>query len=275
MEILSLQSGSSGNCTIVRAGDTTIMVDAGISGKKCVDRMAEHGWDDCRLDALLVTHDHSDHVQSLGVQHRRHEMPVWVSPSTWRVIVDRKRPGRIRGLHHFEAANPFTIGELLIEPIATPHDAVDGVCFNIEHLTTGIRFGIWTDLGHVFDDLRTQLPTLDAVMIESNYDEDMLRYGVYPRHLKERIAGRRGHLSNRDAALLVKQYGGPRLQWVCLSHLSDENNSPELAVREHRHHYGDRYAIQCADRHHATSPMAIRPPHRCHLRPVKQMELAL
>jgi phosphoribosyl 1,2-cyclic phosphodiesterase len=135
-----------------------------------------------------------------------------------------------------------------VETLRTPHDAIDGVCFVIEDVDSGQRFGLLTDLGHVFSGLPEVMSTLDAVLIESNYDDDMLRSGPYPQHLKDRISGKRGHISNKDAAELLDACDTHQLQWACLGHLSAQNNSPDVALATHRQRHGNRFPIFCADR---------------------------
>ncbi|MEM9825938.1 MAG: MBL fold metallo-hydrolase [Planctomycetota bacterium] len=229
MDVLSLQSGSSGNCILVRAAGTCVVIDAGISATKAANRMAAVGFDPQEIDALLITHDHSDHVSSLGPIHRRWDLPVHITEKTLRTVRRKRRPGQLEKLEFFRAGQTFTVGDFDIESIPTPHDASDGVCFVLQDRTNGLRVGILTDLGHVFPQLREVLPTLDAVLIESNYDDAMLREGPYPYSIRMRIEGRGGHLSNWDAARLIESSAGPNLQWVCLGHLSDQNNCPEVA----------------------------------------------
>jgi phosphoribosyl 1,2-cyclic phosphodiesterase len=156
------------------------------------------------------------------------------------------------------SGKPFQIGSLRIEPLRTPHDAVEGVCFVIEDIDYGQRFGLLTDLGHVFSGLQEVINSLDAVLIESNYDDEMLRDGPYPQHLKNRIAGKRWHISNQDAAQLLDQCQANQLQWVCLGHLSGQNNSPKVALATHRERHGDRFPIYCADRDGATQLPRIK-----------------
>ena len=150
-------------------------------------------------------------------------------------------------MHYFHAGSVLCFGDLWVETIPTPHDAVDGVGFVVddgEH-----RLGILTDLGHVFDELDEILPTLDAVFIESNHDLEMLAGSDYPESVKRRIRSPHGHISNRDAAELLYRSASPTLKWACLSHLSEESNTTEVAVGTHRSILGDAFPIYCADRH--------------------------
>ena len=148
------------------------------------------------------------------------------------------------------------MGEALVHTLSTPHDAVDGICFVVEH--RGRRLGLLTDLGHPFDGLRDLLPTLDAVYLESNYDPEMLRAGPYPGYLKARIAGDHGHLSNAEAGALLRDHTNRRLRWAALSHLSQTNNTPELALQTVREALGHRrLPLHLAGRHAMSAELEI------------------
>jgi phosphoribosyl 1,2-cyclic phosphodiesterase len=248
MEVITLQSGSAGNCVFVRSGETRLLFDAGISGSKAELRLAEYGHDIRDCDAVVLSHEHCDHISGLGVFHRKFGLPVYASLRTWNATRAKPSTGCIGSPNHFVPGKPFQIGTLRIETVRTPHDAIEGVCFVIEDMETGKRFGLLTDLGHVFSGLSKVIDSLDAVLIESNYDEAMLRNGRYPQHLKNRISGKRGHLSNVDAADLLDACDTRQLQWACLGHLSAENNTPEVALATHRSRHRERFPIFCADR---------------------------
>ena len=259
MEVITLQSGSSGNCVFVQSSGTRILFDAGISGNKAARRLADFGYDIRDCHALVLSHEHSDHICGAGVFHRQFGLPVFANVRTWNAARAKPSVGHLGCPNHFETGQAFEIGSLRIFPIATPHDAIEGVCFVVEDIESGRRFGLLTDLGHVFRGLERVIESLDAVLLESNYDERMLHQGSYPQHLKNRIASKRGHLSNADAAQLLKRCNTTHLQWVCLGHLSAQNNSPEAALETHHAHYGDRFAIYCADRSAATQLPQIAP----------------
>lgn len=260
MEVISLQSGSAGNCVFVRSGDTRLLFDAGMSGSIAESRLAEYGHDirDCK--ALILSHEHSDHISGVGVFHRKFGLPVYANLRTWNATRAKPSIGCIGNPNYFVTGKPFRIGSLRIETLRTPHDAIDGVCFVIEDVESGRRFGLFTDLGHVFNGLQKVIGTLDAVLIESNYNEDMLRFGPYPVHLKNRISGKRGHISNKEAAELVDTCDANQMQWVCLGHLSAKNNSPDVALGTHRERYGDRFQLFCADRDGALQLPMIKEP---------------
>jgi phosphoribosyl 1,2-cyclic phosphodiesterase len=258
MEVISLQSGSSGNCVFVRSGDTCVLLDAGISGSKAESRLAEFGYDIRDCDALILSHEHCDHISGVGVFHRKFGLPVHANLRTWNATRAKPSMGCIGSPNYFHSGKHFQIGSLRIETLRTPHDAIDGVCFVIEDVESGKRFGLLTDLGHVFSGLQKIIGTLDAVLIESNYDEAMLRDGAYPQHLKDRISGKRGHISNQDAAELLDVCDSNQLQWVCLGHLSAHNNSPDVALATHRKRHGHRFPIYCANRDGATQLPRIK-----------------
>lgn len=253
MEVIALQSGSNGNCIYVEAGGRRLLFDAGISGRQAQTRLAAAGRDIAAVDALLISHDHSDHARSLGIFHRKFALPVYVTAKTFRAA-SRYELGAVRELRHFQAGESLQFDGVAVETIPTPHDGVDGVGFVVDDGRH--RLGILTDLGHVFAQLETVLETLDAVLLESNYDPDMLAYGFYPEFLKERIEGPGGHISNFESAHLLKKVQG-RLKWACLAHLSQDNNTPELALKTHRQIVGRRLPIHLATRHAATDVLRI------------------
>jgi phosphoribosyl 1,2-cyclic phosphodiesterase len=158
-------------------------------------------------------------------------------------------------VRHFRSGASVRIGHLTVETIATPHDATDGVVFVVDDGRH--RLGICTDVGHVFGELKNLAGGVDALFLESNFDETMLARGPYPRRLKERIRGPGGHISNREAAELVANHAGDRLQWLCLAHLSHQNNSPGLALAAHREALGDSLPIHIASRSRASGALTL------------------
>lgn len=260
MEIISLQSGSTGNCVFVRSGETRLLFDAGISGCKAESRLAEFGYDIRDCDGVILSHEHCDHISGLGVFHRKFGLPVYANLRTWNATRAKPSTGFIGTPNYFVSGESFRIGSLCIETLRTPHDAIDGVCFVIEESDSGKRFGLLTDLGHVFDRLKKVICGLDAVLIESNYDDAMLRLGPYPQRLKDRITGKQGHISNKEAAELLDSCAPGQLQWACLGHLSAENNSPQIALATHRERHGHRFPIFCADRDGALQLPRIEEP---------------
>ncbi len=256
MKVISLQSGSNGNCYFVQAGDVTLLVDAGISGQLARQRLAHFGHDIRKVDAILISHDHNDHSRSMGTFHRQFGAPLYVTAKTLAASQVAVRPGRLNEVRHFNAGETFHVRDVQIHTIPTPHDSADGVAFVIEHEDR--RLGILSDLGHVFDGLREVLLSLDAVIIESNYDRQMLAQGSYPEHLKRRIRGPGGHLSNDESADLVSRaLLFQRLKWACLCHLSAENNCPQRALDTHRQLVGRSLPLHIASRERASDELLV------------------
>ena len=248
MKVISLQSGSNGNCFYVEAGDVRLLFDAGISGKKAEQRLAEHGRDIRAVEALFISHDHNDHVRSMGIFQRKFGFPVYVTRQTLSACYRSAKVGPLEYVRFFRAGDVIDFPGCQVHTVPTPHDSVDGAAFVIED-SSGHRIGILTDLGHVFDGLREILQSLDAVIIESNYDDGMLEYGPYPEQLKARIRGKGGHLSNLEAAQVIDQIRTQRLKWICLCHLSEENNKPDIARKTHQEVHGDDLPVYVASRY--------------------------
>ena len=255
MVVIPLQSGSNGNSIYVETDGVKLLFDAGISGRQAELRLAAYGRDIRRIDGVLISHDHADHVCCLGVYSRRYGLPVYVTAKTLRAAADRYCLGRLKDVRSFQAGGPITFGHVRVETIRTPHDGVDGVAFVLDDGER--RLGILTDLGHVFDGLARLVGTLDAVVLESNYDPDMLANGPYPEFLKRRIAGGGGHISNVEAAELLHRAAGTRMQWACLAHLSEQNNHPDLALTTHRQLLQERFPIHVAGRYEPAGVFSV------------------
>ena len=254
MRIISLQSGSNGNCVYVEADGVNLLIDAGISGIQVKERLALHGRDVADIDAVLISHDHSDHASKMGVYHRKFRLPVYATAKTYEAA--RRYPlGKFKDLRHFLAGESLRFGKVAVETIPTPHDGADGVVFVVDDGTH--RLGILTDLGHVFSDLEPIIRSLDAVLLESNYDPETLANGPYPDWLKERIEGPGGHISNVEAAELLRVAASRRMKWACLGHLSEDNNTPSLAMETHRKILGERLPIFVATRYEVSGVMAV------------------
>lgn len=249
----SLQSGSNGNAIYVEAGRTRLLFDAGISGRQVGLRLAQHGRSVKDLDALILSHEHSDHVCGAGPIHRIHHVPLFATETTLRAAARALK--RVQHVTTFAAGETFQIGEALIHTIPTPHDAADGVCFVVEH--DGRRLGILTDLGHVFDALPATLGRVHAAYLESNFDPEMLEYGPYHPLLKERIRGPAGHLSNDEAAGLLADCRTRDLRWVALAHLSQENNAPDVALETHQRLVGRELPLWVASRYEVSKMLKV------------------
>ena len=254
MITFALQSGSNGNAIYVEADGARLMFDAGISARQAKLRMQQHGRSMHDIDALVLSHDHTDHVRHAGSFHRLFKMPVYCTRGTHKAI--EHHLGAVQDLRLFQAGETleFAGGGVRVHTIPTPHDAVDGVCFVVE--ASAGKLGIFLDLGHPFLMLHSALRSVDACYIESNYDPQMLETGPYSQELKDRIRGERGHISNIEAAELLAGCG-KRLRWAALSHLSAENNAPEVALRTHRARLGDDYPLLIATRHSPTAILSL------------------
>ncbi|MFQ5590041.1 MAG: MBL fold metallo-hydrolase [Phycisphaerae bacterium] len=244
MVTFSLQSGSNGNAVYVEANGTRLLFDAGISGKAAQQRAAVHGRDMRDLHAVVISHDHDDHVRCAGVYQRKFNVPIHITRRThaaiWRDL------GHLTDVRYFKTGDALAFGDVTVHTIATKHDAADGAAFVIE--CDGRRLAILTDLGHPFAALRDVLESVDAAYLECNYDPQMLATGSYPPRLKARIRGAGGHLSNDEAATLLRACGRRRPAWVAVAHLSQENNTPALAIEAQRSAVGRDYPVFLAPR---------------------------
>jgi len=228
VKVCVLGSGSGGNCTYVASETTAILIDAGLSGRATGQRLAEFGASLESIQAICVTHEHSDHTSGLAVLHRGGVVKLYANSGTVEGIEAKAGDKKLQWNIISTGAN-FQIGDLSIDPFTVPHDAYDPVGFVIRCGET--RVGVVTDMGMVTGLIRERLRTCNVLVVESNHDEQMLKAADRPWHLKQRISGRQGHLSNQHAAELLLEIAGPHLKAVFLAHLSSECNSPDLAKR--------------------------------------------
>ena len=256
MRFLSLQSGSHGNSFYVEAGSVRLLFDAGLSGAQLEERLAARGTSPEGIDALIISHEHADHVRHAGVLSRRFKLPVYITERTLAAAQRSARLGALSETRFFKPGDSFAIGgNVTIHTVATPHDAVDGAIFVVDDGVS--RLGICTDVGHVFAGLRTIISGVDALYLESNYDPAMLAASRYHAGLKRRITGPGGHLSNIEAATAVATNATERLQWLCIGHFSEENNDPNLALTTHRSVIGDDLPIHISGRYGVTDWMDV------------------
>jgi phosphoribosyl 1,2-cyclic phosphodiesterase len=255
MLTFSLQSGSNGNAIYVEANGVKLLFDAGISGAMAQRRMAVHGRDVREVDAVIISHEHRDHIGCAGIYQRKFGPALYLTRPTHKAASKWYDLGKLTDVRYFRSGQSLTFPGLTVHTIPTAHDAVDGVGFVVE--CDGKRLGILTDLGHPFPGLQNVLESLDAVYLESNYDPAMLSSGPYPPYLKARITGRAGHLSNEDAAELVRACGRRRPRWVAAAHLSEQNNEPELALAAHRSAVGRDYPVHLASRYETSEVFEV------------------
>jgi phosphoribosyl 1,2-cyclic phosphodiesterase len=243
-----LFSGSSGNSVFIRYGEDAVLVDAGKSAKAIEKALAELGSSFAQVKAIFVTHEHSDHVAALPVIARKHKIPIHVLAET---AFEMRELPESAILHTGLFCE--TVGGITVEAFYTPHDSARSVGYIV---SCGChRFGIATDMGVITKNVVEALAGCDCAMIESNYDEEMLENGPYPPCLKQRIAYSRGHLSNKNGALLAAILANAGTGRIVLGHLSAENNDPELALRQAEEELCRRGLCAClsvADRHQPT-----------------------
>ena len=234
MRIASLGSGSRGNGTLIEDGDTCLLIDLGFSLKETLSRLGRLSKSPDDINAILVTHEHTDHVNGVLPFAEHFGISVCMSSGTVR---GSNREGH-SGVQIFNIHNSFTIGAIEIEPIPVPHDAREPSQF----IFTGEskhRIGLLTDIGHITNHVRERYKNCDALFLECNYDTKMLANGPYPSSLKDRVGGNQGHLSNSQAAELLRLVRDDRLKYVVIGHISDKNNTPELAIDVTREALGD------------------------------------
>lgn len=229
MKLCSIASGSSGNCIYVGSDHTHIIIDAGISKKKIEEGLGKIGISGEELDGILVTHEHSDHIQGLGVFSRKYKVPIYATAGTICGIENYKSLGKMpEGLFHsIKADEEFSLGELTIKPFAISHDAIEPTGYRIEKNQKSVA--VATDLGNYDKYIVEKLKDVNALVLEANHDVHMVEVGPYPYPLKRRVLGEQGHLSNELSGRLLCDILHDDLQCVMLGHLSKENNYESLA----------------------------------------------
>lgn len=238
IEICALASGSDGNATYIRSGSTTVLVDAGISLRELSRRLSKVDSTPDSLNAVVITHEHIDHVRGIGPLSRRHRVPVFTNCATAQAPTLRTQCAET--LECFTTGITFEVGCLRLSPFPVPHDAAETVGFKVCDGSSCV--GIATDLGSVTPEVLEGLGNCDALVLESNHDESMLMRGPYPPFLKERVNGPRGHLSNNDTGLLLKSINHQGLKHLVLAHISRINNVPSLTVETARDSLGSTAA---------------------------------
>lgn len=226
MRFALLGSGSRGNATLVEEGETLLLVDCGFSVKEVERRMARLAVLPERLSGILVTHEHNDHLAGVGALARKYRVPVWLSAGTEKA--GKKRLGELPCCERLNCHTSFAIDDVQIEPYPVPHDAREPSQFVFGNGDK--RLGLLTDTGRSTQHIEQQLNACDALILESNHDRRMLAEGPYPPSLQARVGGQLGHLSNDQAAEILRNIDNSVLQHLVAAHLSEKNNRPELAV---------------------------------------------
>ena len=227
-QFCSLYSGSTGNSSIVQSNKTKILVDVGESAKKIAEALASINVNPFSIDAILITHEHSDHVKGLAVFSKKYNVPVYANIETWNAMQKYKEKLNEENIKTF-TFNKFKIGDIEVNPFPIPHDAANPCGFNLFH--DNKKMSIATDIGHMSKEIITNLSDSSFLLLEANYEPEILKCSSYPYMLKERIKGPNGHLSNSDAGKTISYLVDHGLNQVMLGHLSKENNFPELAYK--------------------------------------------
>jgi phosphoribosyl 1,2-cyclic phosphodiesterase len=224
VRVCVLGSGSKGNCTLLATEKTRLLIDAGLSCRETYARLAAIGEPPDGLDALVISHEHTDHINGLRVLALDAKLPIYITrPTRDSVSWDAK----LQRFEYFAASEKFTIGDIEVTPFPIPHDAVDPVAFTFD--AQGIRISLVTDLGYIPEVVKQRVKGSQCLIFESNHDLEMLKVGPYPWYVKQRVMSRHGHLSNNATAdFLAEDFDGGA-QVLVLAHLSETNNHPEIA----------------------------------------------
>jgi len=224
MRFASLGSGSRGNATLVTHGETTLMIDCGFSAREAEKRLQQFNSDAKKLTAILVTHEHADHMAGIRVLARKYRIPVYATPGTAGCLSEDVQDLVVS----FNCHQSFTINDIEVEPFPVPHDAREPSQFVFN--SGQHRLGLLTDVGSITPIIESTLSGCDALLLEANHDMQMLEQGEYPEHLKKRVAGRLGHLNNVQSASLLAKIDTSRLQHIFAMHISEKNNCPDIVV---------------------------------------------
>lgn len=229
MRMMSIASGSSGNCIYIGTDNTHILIDDGISKKKVLDGLSRLGLAAEDIDAVLITHEHDDHIRGLGVFERHCVTPLYGTTKVMDFVASNRALGAMpEGIYHtVEAGGSFRIKDMDIQTVSVSHDALDPVAYIVS--SGDRRAGVITDLGEYTEDIVEAFSDLDTMLVESNHDINMLMTGPYPYPLKQRILGRSGHLSNEACGRFLGEILNDHVEHILLGHLSKENNFPDLA----------------------------------------------
>ena len=225
----SLASGSSGNCHLINDGENSILVDVGLSGRRIENKLKKIDINPKSLTAILVTHEHSDHIHGVGVLSRRYNIPIYANKGTWEGMNTKIGEIKEDNVKYFNSTQDFSILDFNIRSYDISHDANEPVGFSIEK--DDVKISIVTDLGYIDKNIIKRIKNSDLVVLESNHDEEMLKAGRYPYYVKQRVLSNFGHLSNEAAGNAVVDLVNKNVKSVLLAHLSKENNFPELAIK--------------------------------------------
>lgn len=226
MRFSVLGSGSKGNCTLIESGSTTLLIDAGFSGKEISRRLSFINRAAEQLTAIIVTHEHGDHICGVGVLSRRYNIPVYANPGTHQAAASRVK--KLYQSKEFGTGEAFAINDLKVHPFRISHDTADPVGFVVSDSHSSLAY--CTDTGSVSKLIAHRVRNCKALILEANHDPQMLMDGPYPMPLKQRVKSNQGHLSNGDAARFLRELVNSSIENVVLAHLSETNNLPSLAL---------------------------------------------
>ncbi|HEY6503843.1 MAG TPA: MBL fold metallo-hydrolase [Chitinophagaceae bacterium] len=249
--ITSLNSGSNGNCYYIGNDTEAVLIDAGISCRETEKRMKKLGLSMSVVKAIFVSHEHSDHITGIPALSKKYQLPVYITPAT---LKHSNIPVEKHLINGFQPGKPVSIGALAVKAFSKSHDAIDPHSFLVSY--KHLKVGVFTDIGVPGKDVKKYFNQCHAAFLETNYCEDMLADGSYPAHLKRRISGDKGHLSNTQALELFISARGSQLSHLLLSHLSKNNNSPERVNKLFSKHAGSTQVI-IASRYHETPVFCI------------------
>lgn len=226
MKFCSIASGSSGNSVYISTKYTNILIDAGISCRSIQNSICEIDGD-VKIDALFITHEHTDHVRGAGAMSRKFDIPIYATVGTWKAMAGKVGDIAQHNKKLIDADSNFNLNDLQIHAYSIPHDANEPVGYTVSDGKT--KISIATDIGHTTETIKDNISNSDLLFLEANHDINMLQVGKYPYYLKRRILGDFGHLSNESSANLLSEIANSRLKYVFLAHMSKENNMPEIA----------------------------------------------
>lgn len=253
IEMCALASGSNGNCYYIGNHNDAVLIDAGISTRQLMLRFRQTGLDPSKVKAVFISHEHSDHARGMQVLSKKLGISVYMTTTTYYAL---PRPFRPDFIKFFKPGETIHIGTLAVHSFLKNHDAAEPCSFRIEH--NGKSVGVLTDIGEPCSNVTGHVSQCNALFLESNYDEKMLMNGNYPWYLKTRVSSAKGHLSNMQALQLVQEHAGPGLECIFLSHLSQENNTPEIAIAAFEP-VKDKFRIKLTHRHQPAEVYTLGP----------------
>lgn len=269
--ICSIASGSSGNCYLIASKDTKILLDAGISGKRIIESLKTLGVSPDEITAILITHEHTDHIKGAGILSRKHDIPIYANNKTWEKMLCQLGEIKEHNIKTFSTGESFDLHDIRIKPYAIPHDAAAPVGFSF--YKESLQISTATDIGNMTSEVLEEIVDADFLILEANHDIEMLKMGRYPWYLKQRILGSQGHLSNIDAGktlIDILQKNNSKERQVLLAHLSHENNFPEMAyqtikniLEEEKYYIGEDIHVYTALRETMSAIYNVRKKERC------------